>query len=237
VGTAQLRALAGDLPARSVDRSPRPLPSAGTGTAVVPAAEKLAGPAAEVTRQLGIDLRPSLARTPRPGPPAPSALLDRHAVTGAHSLHDPPGRRGAPRSHTVPDEADVRRSARLEQPDHDTDGGRGRRHTSTDRTAPHPHGEPHVSGDRGVGRVEAAAAVESGAERSPGSQLPHDDRGTPEGRTHGVRRDATGGLDRRQAARDLADGLWPEARPDDAEIEAAMQRVLTDAARRYGIEV
>ncbi len=270
VGTAQLRALARDLPARTGQRSSRPLPPAGSGTgaAVVPAAEKLSGPAAAVTRRLGIDIRPALARTPRPGPPAPSGLLDRHALTrgraaersaagegradrrpvagaspraaGPHAEHDPHDPRGAPGPPAALEEPDRRWLSRREGPDgRGADAGhpRGGRHTAAARTDRRPDGEPHTPSYRQAARAGAAEAVESGADGPPGTRLLPDDRKTPEGRANGVRHDPLEGAKRWRTGSHRRDERWPEARPDDEAIEAAMQRVLTDAARRYGIEV
>jgi|GEM_PF-6830187 len=270
VGTAQLRALAGDLPARTGERSSRPVPPAGTGTraAVPPTAEKLSGPAAEVTRRLGIDVRPALAHTTRPGPPAPSGLLDRHAMTGGRAAgsappagEGPADRRLADRTpprasgpspvhgsrdpreaagpRTAPEEPDRRRPSRRERPDaHGAVAGhpRDRRPAGTERTGRHPDGEPRAFDDRPAARVDAARAVEPGEGRPPGARPGHGGRGTPEGRARGMRPVPLEAPDQRRGS-DRWDERRPEARPDDAAIEAAMQRVLTDAARRYGIEV
>ena len=267
VGTAQLRALAGDLPARTGERPSRSRPAAGPGAAAVPAAAKLPAPAPEVSRRLGIDVRPALARTTRPGPPAPAGWLDRHArvggraaerpapgedradrgpVAGASSHaagpqagHDPHHPRGAPGPSTALDEPDRRRVSGRER----LDGGAGtghprdRRPTGAERAARRPDGEPHPPGDRQAARAGAAQAADAGPDGPPGTRPLPGGRGATDGRASGVRHDPLEGAMRGRGDSHRRDERPPEARPDDLAIEAAMQRVLTDAARRYGIEV
>ena len=87
VGVAQLSALAGEPLPPAGGPSSRAVPSVGTGTR--PATPAPPWPAALLTDRLGIDVRPSLACPPRPGPPAPPHLLVPSSLARPRVSDDP----------------------------------------------------------------------------------------------------------------------------------------------------
>jgi hypothetical protein len=269
VGTAQLRVLAGELPARSGVRGSRSLPPPRSGDAPAAAlpVESWSGRVAELTRRLSIDVRPSLACPPRPGPSAPPDLLDRSAVARARVADGSALARVDP-VHARWPAADA--SPRVTDPRRPAGGPEGpaeRRHAGTQA----PDDQPGPGSGRAAAGRRPRAAEARAAERGrvaadsyeewagPGSRSAPDRRAGPFGPDDG-RHAGPEGPDERghEAARgsgerrwagtqapgeggyagmERTDARWGAVQADDGVVEAAVERVLTDAARRHGIGV
>ncbi|WP_026257705.1 hypothetical protein [Actinopolymorpha alba] len=289
VGTAQLRALAGELPPkRPVGRGSRAVvPPVGCGTTpglsatpglpAMPPMSPMPGRAwstSALSRRLGFDVDASLRRPPRPGPPAPTDLLAGSApvargriaaepdVVGAADQHRgavaaapspvvrPPGRKGRRRLGAAdgagergrPTSREFDERGRVAHPNRRGDAapagggaapaGGG---AAPVRAGAAPVGEGAESVDEGAAPVSGGrvARPEEGRPRPVTSRTTEEARyADPRGIGAWAREGREGTTDARRVPNDAHSG-----RVDDDRVEAAVERVLRDAARRYGIGV